>query len=380
MKTTGAVLWETCPPDMIGEALPLSIEELELGEPGWGQVLVENSAAGLCHSDLSGITGVRARKLPAVVGHEGTGTVVAIGPGVTRVAEGDTVVMMFVASCGFCGDCRNARPYLCRSSWSSRAEGTLTDGTRKFSARGREVNHWSGISAFSRNAVVSENSVVKIDSRIPSLDAAMFGCSVITGVGSVTNAAKVRPGDTVAVVGLGGVGLSAILGAVLAGAREIIAVDISEDKLQLAQDLGATTAFNATSTTLTDDVHDLTGGGVDHVLEMSGARPALKSAYSLIRRGGIMTAASLPESTVTLDLPYSAHVSDAKVVQGSYMGNSVPHTDIPKLADLYLEGRLPVDKLRSRTLRLDEINEGFTRLSLGTTVREVVDLTLPAHS
>jgi alcohol dehydrogenase len=351
---------------------PLSIEDVQLTPPGPGQLQVRMASAGLCHSDLSVITGARAKPVPAVAGHEGAGVVTAVGSGVHDIGVGDHVVLVFVSACGSCTACLDARPALCERSWSARSAGRLSDGTSHLLQDGEPLHHWSGLSAFAEEAVVARASVVRIDPEVALLDAAVFGCAVVTGVGAVLNTAGVRPGDTVAVSGLGGVGVSAVMGAVLAGAREIIAIDPSEEKRDLASGLGATRTMEPTGDVV-EQVTSVTGGGVDFCFEMSGAAPALPVAYRMVRRGGALVIASLPAPSVELALPVAAMVSDEKRVLGSYMGSAVPSRDIPRLVGLHQRGLLPVDRLRSRVLRLDDVNEGFERLAAGRAVRDVID-------
>ena len=358
------------------QSRPLTIEDVELTPPGPGQVQLRMASAGLCHSDLSVITGTRAKPVPAVAGHEGAGVVTAVGAGVTDIAVGDHVVLVFVSACGTCRPCVSGRPALCERSWSARSAGRLADGTSHLLQDGEPLFHWSGLSAFAEEAVVSRASVVRIDPDVPLLDAAVFGCAVVTGVGAVLNTAGVRPGDTVAVSGLGGVGLSAVMGAVLAGAREVIAIDPVQEKRELAQSLGATQTVDATSGDLIEQVATLTEGGVDYCFEMSGAPVAISNAYGMVRRGGALVIASLPAPSVELALPVASMVSDEKRVLGSYMGSAVPARDIPRYVSLYQRGRLPVDRLRSSVLRLDDVNEGFDRLAEGRAVRDVIDFSL----
>jgi alcohol dehydrogenase len=368
-----AVLRSTDHPPPFAQSRPLTIEDVELTPPGPGQVQLRMASAGLCHSDLSVITGTRAKPVPAVAGHEGAGVVTAVGRDVTDIAVSDHVVLIFVSACGACPPCLRGRPALCERSWSARSLGRLSDGSTHLYQDGQPLHHWSGLSAFAEEAVVSRASVVRIDPSVPLLDGAVFGCAVVTGVGAVLHTAGVRPGDTVAVSGLGGVGLSAVMGAVLAGAREVIAVDPIEHKRELAASLGATKTVDAAGGDAAEHVLDLTDGGVDHCFEMSGASVAIGNAYRMIRRGGALVIASLPAPSVELAVPVASMVSDEKRVLGSYMGSSVPARDIPRYVALYRQGRLPVDRLRSSVLRLDDVNEGFDRLAEGRAVRDVID-------
>ena len=371
MKIRAAVLYEQGKPMPYAQSRPLVVEEVELDGPGPGEVLVEVAAAGLCHSDLSAIAGVRPRAIPAVAGHESSGIVREVGAGITDLKVGDHVVMVFVASCGHCPHCYAGRHSLCESSWEARGKGTLQSGARRLHVRGRELNHYSGLSVFAEYAVVSQNSVVRIDPEVPLEDAAAFGCAVITGVGAVVNAAKVAFGSSVAVVGLGGVGLSTLLGARAAGAAQIVAIDLSDDKLRLARELGATDTFNARDPKCIEAVRDCTSGGVAYSFEMAGVSAAFSIAYSVLRRGGVLVVAGLPNPKETFALPVSAMVSDERSIRGSFMGSCVPNRDIPLFIDLFRRGRLPVNRLRSGTVTLETINEGFDRLARGETVRDI---------
>jgi alcohol dehydrogenase len=315
---------------------------------------------------------MRPRAVPTVVGHEASAIIREVGPGVTYFKAGDHVVMVFVASCGHCAHCYGGRPNLCESSWEARTRGTLQSGARRLRVGDTVLNHYTGLSVFAEYAVVSQNSLVRIDHDIPLEDAAIFGCAVVTGVGAVVNTAKMPFGSTVAVVGLGGVGLSALLGAHAAGASRIIAIDVSEDKLCLARQLGATDTFNARDSKCVEAVRDATSGGVAFAFEMSGVHAALSTAYSILRRGGLVVVASLPEPKQTFSVPIAAMVSDERGIKGSYMGSCVPQRDLPVFLELYRRGRLPVNRLRSGTVTLDTINEGFDRLARGETVRDVL--------
>lgn len=372
MRMRAAVMYEQGLPAPYAESRPLVIEEVDLEGPGEGELLVEIAAAGLCHSDLSAIAGKRPRTLPAVVGHECAGIVRELGPGVSGVSVDDHVVMVFVASCGHCPYCYDARPNLCESSWASRTNGTLSTGGRRLSVRGKSLNHYSGISAFAEYAVVSQSSVVRIDKAFSLKDAAVFGCAVVTGVGAVVNTANLKMGQSAAVVGLGGVGLSAILGARAAGAGRIIAIDTNPDKLALALELGATDVFNAAAPDVVAEIKALTGGGVNHVFEMAGVQPAIELSYEILRRGGQLTVASLPDASARFALPLANMVGDERAIVGSYMGSCSPQRDIPRFLELYRQGRLPVDRLRSAEHPLESINEGFDRLARGEAVRDLV--------
>jgi alcohol dehydrogenase len=372
MKMRAAVLRTAGLPAPFADSRPFEVTEVDLSGPGPGEVLVRIAAAGICHSDLSAVTGDRPRRLPAVAGHEAAGVIEEVGADVTTLAPGDHVVMVFVASCGTCALCRGSRPNLCQASWQARAEGTLPTGARRLSQAGQPLNHWSGISAFAEYAVVTPQSLVRVDAALPLDIAAIFGCAVVTGVGAVMNTARLTPGSTAAVVGLGGVGLSALLGALAAGARVVAAIDVSPAKLELAKALGATHGYDAGQPDCAQRFRDELGGA-DFVFEMSGAPPAARLAYQLTGRGGTMVVAGLPAPAQRLELPLADLVATERSVKGSYMGSASPQRDIPRYVDLFRAGRLPVDRLRTATLPLDEVNEAFDRMVSGTSVRDVVD-------
>ena len=372
MKIRAAVLHEFTTERPFARSRPLRIEEVDLAPPGSGEVLVRVRAANLCHSDLSVIDGTRPRPTPMVIGHEASGVVEVVGPGVTDLAPGDHVVMVFVPSCGRCPRCAEGRPALCEPGNQANVDGRLLSKERRLSLGGSPVNHHSGISAFAERAVVSSCSVVKVDPELPFELGALFGCAVVTGVGAAFNTARVRPGDSVAVVGLGGVGLSALLGTIACGATQVIAVDVAQEKLELARSLGATAVFNAASPTAADDIRAASRGGVDHALEMAGSVKALDLAFQITRRGGQTTTAGLAHHTHTFPLPPVKLVAEERTLKGSYMGSCIPSADIPRFIDLFRAGRLPVDRLLTSTGALDDINAGFDALADGRTIRHVV--------
>jgi alcohol dehydrogenase len=372
MKMTAAVLFEHGLKRPFSESKPLKIETVDLDGPGEGEVLVQIAAAGLCHSDLSAIKGLRPRKMPAVFGHEAAGIVQEVGRGVSKFLVGDHVVMVFVSSCGVCANCTSGRPNLCESSWKARTEGTLQSGARRLSLNGKPLNHYSGISAFAEYAVVSENSIVKVPKELPLTYAAIFGCAIITGVGAVLNTAGNVQGKSIAIVGLGGIGLSALLGAVFGHAQTIIAIDLNESKLKLAKELGATHVFNASDPDCAKKIKAVTNGGVDYALEMAGSIPAMALAYAVGRRGNTTICAGLPPPDATFALHPSAMVADERVIKGSYMGSSVPSRDIPKFAEAFLAGQLPMDRLLTDQITFDQLNSGFDRLDDGLVVRQVL--------
>jgi alcohol dehydrogenase len=372
MKVRAAVLNEMGAPRPYAESKPLAIETIALDPPGPGEVLVRIAAAGLCHSDLSVIEGNRPRPMPMALGHEAAGVVEETGAGVDDLERGDHVVMVFVPSCGHCLPCSEGRPALCEPGAAANTAGTLLSGARRLHRDGKDVNHHLGVSAFAEYATVSRRSLVKIDPDLPLDEAALFGCAVMTGVGAVINTAKIAAGSSVAVIGLGGVGLSSLLGAVAAGARRVVAVDLSDDKLGLARQLGATDTFNAGSADAANEVREATGGGVEYAFEMAGSVRAMDLAYKITRRGGTTVTAGLPPPTHTFNIPQVNLVAEERTVKGSYIGTCVPTRDIPRYIELYRRGKLPVDRLMSDHLKLEDINLGFDRLHDGKAVRQIV--------
>lgn len=372
MKIRAAVLHEMGAPAPYAKSKPLKIETLELDPPGEGEVLVQIKAAGLCHSDLSVIEGARPRPMPMAIGHEAAGIVKEIGSGVHSLAVGDHVVLVFVPSCGHCIPCAEGRPALCEPGAVANGGGTLLSGKRRLHGGGKDVNHHLGVSAFADHAVVAANSCVKVDKTLSFEEAALFGCAVITGVGAVFNTAKVKAGSRVAVIGLGGVGLNSLLAAVAAGARQIIAVDLRDDKLALAKQLGATHTVNASAADAVEQIKAITSGGVDYAFEMAGSIPALELAWKVTRRGGETVTAGLPHPQKTMSFAPVQLVGEERTLKGSYLGSCVPLRDIPIYIDLYRAGKLPVDRLMSDKVSLDDINEAFDRLATGATVRQVV--------
>ena len=372
MKIKAAVLNKTGAERPYAVSKPLSIEEVELDLPGYGEVLVKIRAAGLCHSDLSTINGVRPRPTPMAMGHEASGTVEELGPGVTDLKKGDNVVLTFVPSCGHCLPCAEGRPALCEPGAAANGAGTLLSGSRRLHRNGTDIHHHLGCSAFAEYATVSRRSLVKVDPELAFDEAALFGCAVLTGVGAVLNTAKVSPGSTVAVVGLGGVGLCSILGAVVAGARKIVAVDLFDDKLELARSLGATDTFNASDPDCITKLREATKGGVEYAFELAGSVKAMELAYKITARGGTTVTAGLPPAADTIPIPQVNLVAEERTVKGSYIGTCVPVRDLPRYVALYQQGRLPVDKLVSGRLKLEGINAAFDLLSEGKAVRQVI--------
>ncbi|MFN8151491.1 MAG: zinc-dependent alcohol dehydrogenase family protein [Solirubrobacterales bacterium] len=375
MRIRTAVLREMGAERPYAESRPLSVEEVELDPPGPGELLVRVRAAGLCHSDLSVINGSRPRVMPMALGHEAAGEVVEVGPRPSSFNPGDHVVLAFVPACGECEPCRAGRAALCEPGAAANHAGTLLSGERRLHLEGGDgddtLNHHLGVSAFSDHIVVSEHSAVKVDPELPFELAALFGCAVLTGVGAAVNAARVEPGQSVVVFGLGGVGLSALLGAVLRDAGTLIAVDVVPEKLDLARELGASHAVAAGPEAVAQ-IRDITEGGADHAIETVGSARVLHDAYAATRRGGSTTTVGLPDPSQMLEIPAVSLVAEERTLRGSYLGSSVPARDLPKFIELHREGRLPVERLLTHRLSLDEINEGFDRLASGEAVRQAV--------
>ncbi|MGM8212936.1 zinc-dependent alcohol dehydrogenase family protein [Virgibacillus sp. W0430] len=374
MKIKSAVLHEMGLPAPYKKSQPLKIEELELKEPDRGEVLIEIKAAGLCHSDLSVINGNRPRPVPMALGHEAAGIVVETGEGVRNFTKGDHVVCVFIPSCGECLPCAEGRPALCEEGAKANTDGKLLSGGQKLHRQNESVYHHLGVSAFSNYIVADQHSLVKVDTSVPFEIMALFGCAVLTGVGAVVNTAKLNMGSSVAIVGLGGVGLSALLGAVAAGAREIIAIDLNEDKLKFAKELGATAVFNSSESFVEEAIRNYSNGGLEYVFETAGAVPALELAYKITRRGGETITTGLPHPEHKIALPQVTLAAEERTIKGSYVGSCVPARDIPRFVSLYKQGRLPIDKLLSDTISLEEINEGFDRLHAGEVNRLVVKM------
>jgi len=364
-----ALLRQTGLPVPFAHSKPLSIEHCELDPPGPAEVLIRIRAASLCHSDLSVVDGSRPRVMPMVLGHEAAGEVVETGAAVTDLKIGDKVVCIFVPNCGHCARCHEGRPALCEPGAVANLAGTLLSGARRLRLAGTPVNHHLGVSGFAEYAVVSRSSLVKVSSGLKFETAALFGCAIITGVGAVLNTANVPVGSTVAIVGAGGVGLSCVLGAVLAGARRIIVIDLNKSKLNFAQELGATDAFDASSSNVVAQLKETTGGGVDFAFETAGAAPALALAYQITRRGGTTITAGLPNPNHQFSIPQISLTAEERTLKGSYMGSCLPQRDIPNYIEMFQRGRLPVERLVTHRIKLEEINEGFDLLASGNAGR-----------
>lgn len=372
MKTLSAVLHERGLPAPYAQSRPLVIEELDLDPPGEGEVLIEMTAAGLCHSDLSVINGTRLWPLPIVIGHEACGTVRELGKGVKDLREGEHVVFAFLPTCGHCPMCAVGRPQLCEPGVAANRAGKLITGGVRFGKGSQRAQHHSGIAGYSQFSVVARESIVKVPQDVAPESAVLFGCAIMTGVGAVVNTAKVSSGGSVAVFGMGGVGLSVVMGAKAVGAWPIIAVDVLDAKLELARKCGATHVVNASATDPVAAIRDLTQGGVEHAFEAVGDENVIEQAFGSARRGGRAVCIGLTHPDKKVSLPALAFAGEEKTLMGSYMGSCVPQRDIPRYMGMYRAGLLPVDLLTSRVIRLEEVNEGFDLLERGQVARQVI--------
>ena len=346
------------------QSRPLEIVELALPEPAPGEVLVRIRAASLCRSDLSVVTGARPWPLPMVIGHEAAGRVEQVGPGVTRVAPGDDVVLVYLPQCGTCARCRAGQAWLCETGVAANRKGELMTGGTRLTCGGAPVHHHMGLAAFAEYALVAEPSAVKIPSGLPPQDACVFGCAVLCGAGTALNTAPVAPGQSVAVIGLGAVGLSAVLGARAAGASRIAAVDRIEAKFALARALGAAEC------TLPEQAPR---SAFDHAIECSGTLDGFELAMSLVHRGGKVTTLGLPGPDVAHALKLAPLVADGLTVQGSYLGSCITRRDVPRFVEMYRDGRLPVGSLVSHRVRIEDLNAALDRLADGQALRQVIE-------
>ena len=352
---------------------PLQVEDVDLAPPGEGEVLVKIGAAGVCHSDYHFMNGDLPITLPAVLGHEGAGVVEEVGPGVKTLRKGDHVVLLFRAACGRCEHCAKGRPALCALAGQLRNTGRLLDGTSRLSRNGEEIRHFLGVSCFAERAVVPIEGAVKIPDDIPLPIAALMGCAVLTGVGAAVITAAVQPDAKVLVVGAGGIGLNCVMGAVLAGANQVIAADLSDAKLETSLDFGATHTVNAKDQDLVAAVRELTGGeGVDYAFEAIGNPRATRQAFESLRRGGTAVSVGIAPLGTDLSIDAGELVYQEKTLKGSYYGSSRPHADVPRFLNLYRTGRLPLDKLLSRRYPLEKVNEAYDALLAGEVARSVL--------
>ena len=351
---------------------PLTIEEVAINRPGPREVLLRTAFAGLCHSDLHFMEGLFPIPTPVVLGHESSAVVAAVGEGITYVEPGDHVITCPSVFCGACPQCLTGHPNLCENTEVRLAPGQA----RRMTWKGGALLHQAfNLSCFAEQMLVHENAMVKIDPDIPLDRAALVGCGVMTGVGAVFNAARVEPGATVAVIGCGGVGLSAVNGAALAGAERIIAIDTVPSKLEVARELGATDTLNASNADPVKAVRDMTGGGVHYSFEALGTKTTAEQAFGMLRPGGTATIIGMIPLGVKIELHGYDFLRDRKL-QGTSMGGNRFRVDMPRLLSLWRQGRLKLDHLISGKLKLDQINEGFAALKSGTPVRQLIDFAI----
>lgn len=352
-------------------ARSLNVREVDLADLGRGEVLIRIAAAGVCHSDLSVINGTRPRPAPMVLGHEASGFVGAVGADVGDLASGEHVVCIFGPGCGSCIPCAEGRPALCTRAAKHHALGELMTG-RRLSTDGQPVNHHVGVSAFATRAVLARQSLVKVEVDIAPHISILFSCAMLTGAGADFNTARVTPGSKVAVLGLGGVGLSAVLGALAAGAGQVVAIDPFESKLKAAADMGATHTVRSDENTV-EAVRELTGGGVDFAIEMAGSIKALETAFHCTCRGGMTVTAGLPHPDARMPLNALNLVAEERSLKGSYIGFCVPQRDLPRMFSLHAQGKLPVEKMLTHRLKLDQINLAMDQLNDGSALRQTIE-------
>ncbi|WP_347031892.1 alcohol dehydrogenase catalytic domain-containing protein [Brevibacterium paucivorans] len=378
MKITGAVLREMRAQRPYAQSRPLDVTTVELDEPGPREVLIRMTAAGLCHSDLSVVDGNRPRPLPMLLGHEGAGVVEQVGADVTEFAPGDHVVTVFLPRCGQCANCATDGKLPCTPGTASNNAGVLPfDGdVRRLSESGETthpragqpgepINHHLGVSVFATHAVVNVASIVKVGSDVPPQIAAPLGCAVLTGGGAVLNAGKPSPGDDIMVVGLGGVGMAALLTALSVGTGEVIGVDANPEKLERARKLGASQVYTPA---------EVAEAGVKApvVIEAAGHPKAFETAYSATAVGGTTVTVGLPAPDALSQIHPLTLTAEARTVVGSYLGSAVPSRDIPKYEQMWRDGKLPVEELVSGIVRLDDINAAMDTLADGQAVRQVI--------
>ncbi len=367
MKITGAVLEEVGRPGPWAETRPLTVGELELEGPRAGEVLVEVEAAGVCHSDLSVVDGNRPRPVPMLLGHEACGRVTELGPGVTEPRVGRRVVMTFLPRCGDCAGCATDGRMPCGPGSASNNAGEMLGGGMRLSRDGHPIYHHLGVSAFATHAVVDTRSVVAVDDDVTTAVATVLGCAVLTGGGALLNAAPPEPGQSVMVVGLGGVGMATALTAVALGAGDVVVVDGVKAKRDQARELGATMAL---------DPAELASRGVkaDVVVEAAGNASAFEAALAATKPGGRTVTVGLPNAAARASVSPLLLVAEARTVIGSYLGSSVPSRDIPVFAQWWREGRFPVEELVSSRIGLDDVNRAMDELAAGRAVRQLIEL------
>ena len=365
MRIRGAVLEQIGRPRPYAESRPISVSELELAAPGDSELLVRIEAAGLCHSDLSVVDGNRVRPVPMLLGHEAAGVVEQAGSAVTDLPVGQRVVMTFLPRCGNCAACATNGLTPCEPGSAANSAGTLMAGERRLSRDGEPVHHHLGVSGFATYAVVDRRSVVPVPADVPPTVASLLGCAVLTGGGAVINAGQPKPGQTVAVVGLGGVGMAAVMTALADQDVRVIGVDQLAEKLDLARSMGVHDAYTP------DEARDR-GVKAAVVVEAVGHPLALETAIDLTAPGGRTVTVGLPRPDARISVSPLGFVAEGRSLIGSYLGSAVPSHDIPHFVGLWRAGRLPVEKLVSSTITLDEINVGMDQLADGHAVRQLI--------
>lgn len=358
----------------------LEVTEVELAPPQAGEVLVRLHVSGVCHSDLNAIDGTAETRCPAVLGHEGAGVVEAVGPGV-GLAIGTRVALSWMPSCGSCEECLRELPHLCRTAWSAMSHGGLPEGTPRLSRDGEPVYHYSLLSTFAEHAVVAARSCIPIPADVPFDVAALLGCAITTGVGAVWNTGDVRAGDRVCVIGCGGVGLSAVMGAAAADAEPVVAVDVNEAKLATALVLGATDTvlWAGTPEATAEAVRELSGGGVDLAIEATGRPEAARAALLATRARGAAVLVGIPRADAEVSFPAVSIPRLERRVLGSIYGSSRPEHDFARIIELYRADYLPLDRLISHRFPLEGVNEAFDLMRSGDTIRAVLELDATGH-
>ncbi len=346
---------------------PLEIEDIAISKPGPREVLVKTAAAGVCHSDLHFIEGLYPGQSPMVLGHESAGVVEQVGSDVTYVKPGDHVITCLSVFCGHCESCLTGHMSLCANPETRRGR----EDEPRLSKEGGVVHQFANLSSFAEQMLIHEHGLVKIREDMPLDRAALIGCGVTTGVGSVFHTAGVEPGSTVAVIGCGGVGLSCINGAALAGAGKVIAVDMVDSKLEMSKDFGATHVVNGSAGDVVEQVRELTGGGVQYSFEAIGLKDTAEQAFSMLRPGGTATVIGMIPVGVKIELMGSAFLQEKKI-QGSMMGSNRFRVDMPRFIDFYLQGKLHLDQMISKRIPLENIMDAFADMKTGEVARSVI--------
>ncbi len=364
MTMKAAVLYE------IGK--PLVIEDLELDDPQDNEILVKLEATGVCHSDLHFMQGDVPQPLPFVPGHEGAGIVEKVGPGVTSVQPGDRVILMVTIACGRCGLCLSGRPTLCVENLMIQMMAALPGGGIRLHKGDQPINHLFGLACFAEKVVVHENSAVKIRDDAPLDTVCLLGCGASTGIGAAINTTKAKPGDSIAIFGCGGVGMAAVMGAKAIGAN-VIAIDVLDHKLEQAKEFGADHVINASKDDPQEKITEILGDGADFAIEVIGNVDVIAQAFNCIKGGGLLVIAGMPAFDAVINVP-AVQFLLGKTITATIQGDIVAPIDIPRYIDLFMDGKLPIDKLITRTYKLEEINEAFEAMQKGEVIRSVIKM------